>query len=245
MSPVPDRIAAGPRYAVYFAPAPDHPLWMLGCEWLGREPDSSKTGSEPARALVATPWRYGFHATLRAPMRLAPGVDAQGLAAAVHRVATRHLPFSMPVLEVGMLSNFLALRPTQPLPAGHAMRRLADDCVLSLNGLRAALGAAERKRQMKPGLDAGQRVQVERFGYAFVLEDWRLHFTLSDPLNDVEPAVVAALTDRARLHFAPALDQPLQCDALGIYVEHAPSLPLQLLVRVPLGRARVATSPPT
>ena len=63
-----------PRYAVYWMPEPGHPLWAAGCTWLGRDGGAGGAGGGPARRHVASPWRYGFHATLKAPLRFAPGV---------------------------------------------------------------------------------------------------------------------------------------------------------------------------
>lgn len=173
---------AAPRYAIYWAPSPAHALWPLGCAWLGRDARAGREPGAPARTHVAAPWRYGFHATLKAPMALRDGVLESDLLAAVHRVAARHRPFPLPTLRVGLLHDFVALRPQEEIPAGHPLRDLADACVVRLDDFRAAPSAAERARRSTAGLGARQRDQVERFGYAHVLDDWRFHITLSDPL---------------------------------------------------------------
>jgi hypothetical protein len=53
-----------PRYAVYYAPDPQHPLAQAGCAWLGRDARALAPLTLPACDLVRAPWRYGFHATL-------------------------------------------------------------------------------------------------------------------------------------------------------------------------------------
>lgn len=225
--------AAAPRYAVYLTPPAGHALWPLGCAWLGRDPARRPPYPGPARADVSEPWRYGFHATLKAPMRLATGISESVFLAAVRGVARSHAVFEMPALELGMLAGFLALRPRTPPAPGDALRRLADDCVRRLDRWRAAPTAAELEHRLKPGLSPRERAQAAALGYAHVLHDWRCHFTLSNSL----PAGQAALRAEAEHHFGPALAVPWPVEALSIFVEPAPGEPFELRARAPLGPA--------
>ncbi|MEI7447890.1 MAG: DUF1045 domain-containing protein, partial [Burkholderiales bacterium] len=143
---------AAPRYAAYWLPATTHPLWAAGCAWLGRDPRDGGPGSGPARPWASAPWRYGFHATLKAPCRLASGATESGWLDAVGAVAARHAAFELPALRVATLDDFLALRPVADPPADHPLRRLADDCVAGLDALRAPPEAAELARRLVPGL---------------------------------------------------------------------------------------------
>lgn len=227
--------AAAPRHAVYFAPSPQHPLWELGCRWLGRDASDTGAGGAPAHPLVGTPWRYGFHATLKAPMALADKVHESNWLAAVRALAARHEPFEMPALRVGLLSDFIALRPVEPLEASHPLRRLADDCVIALDPWRAPFSAAERERQRGAPRDARQRANLDRLGYAFVLDDWRFHMTLSNSLAGVEADRIATLRASSARHFAPALGLPLHCEDLCVFVEPAPGQAFELRHRFALG----------
>lgn len=223
------------RFAVYFAPSASHPLWRVGCAWLGRDPAdvANVAVTPPARSDVADPWRYGFHATLKAPMRLAAGANESAWVDAVARVARTHRVFALPALEVADLADFIALRPAAALVRTHPLWRLADDCVIALDAWRAASTQAERTRQMKPGLNDRQRSHVERHGYAFVLDDWRFHMTLSDSLPAADPRR-ARLRALARDHFKAALAEPLLCEDLCVFVEPAPGQPFLLRHRLPL-----------
>lgn len=228
------NVAAAMRHAVYFAPSMRHPLWTAGCAWLGREPDGLSADAGPALSLRSSPWRYGFHATLKAPMALADGVHKADWLGAVHVVAQRHRRFEMPPLAVGMLADFIALRPAVSIDAAHPLRRLADDCVLSLDRWRASPSVAERTRYSGASFSDRQRNQAARLGYPHVLDDWRFHMSLSNSLAGIETDRVAALRSAAERHFAAALALPLACDSLCVFVEPAPGRPFELRHRLPL-----------
>ena len=71
------------RCAIYFVPPPDDPLTAAAAQWLRRD---GYTGAGVASEieglterdhafLTALPRRYGFHATLKSPFRLADGAS--------------------------------------------------------------------------------------------------------------------------------------------------------------------------
>lgn len=223
------------RVAVYFAPAVDHPLWAAGCAWLGRDARAGLPLPAPARPHVRAPWRYGFHATMKAPLRLADGRDLAGFLAEVAGLAARHARFDVPPLRVTTLNDFLALRPAGAVPAGHPLRRLADACVTDLDEWRAPLTEAERLRQAPPHASLRQHENVRRYGYGHVLDDWRFHLTLTDGLHAAEADARDALTREALRHFAPALQVPLAFEDLAVFVEPAAGEPFVLVRRFPLG----------
>ena len=223
------------RHAVYFAPPPAHPLWRAGCEWLQRDATAAAC-PPPLRAHVREPWRYGFHATLKPPMRLAEGRDEASLHQAVAQLAQRTPRFEMPALSVQPLGDFLALQPVTPLPAAHPLRRLADSCVLALDAWRAPPSAQETQRRLKMALDDEQRALLQRHGYPHVLGRWRFHMTLTDALP-ADETLWATLQHEAARHFEAALAEPLVCDAICLFVEPAPGAPFCLAQRFALGRA--------
>lgn len=212
-----------PRYAVYFVPEDGHPLAVAGASWL-----------VPGRPRTASPRRYGFHATLKAPMRLAAGVDEARLGERLQRLVAGHPAFAMPALQVAWLGDFLALRPAGPLAREHPLCRLADDCVTTLDDLRAPLTDAELARRRPEALSPRQRELLERWGYPHVLDAWRFHMTLSEPLGAVDTPEARALLADARAHFAAALREPLACRQVALCVEPVPSAGFQVLRRFPL-----------
>jgi uncharacterized protein DUF1045 len=219
------------RYAVYWAPPPEHPLWQAGCTWLGRDPRGAADGRP--RHGARAPWRYGFHATLKAPMRLRQGACADDFVAAVARLAERWTDFEMPPLRVGWLDGFLALRPLVELGASHPLRRVADDCTAALDDWRRAPTPQETAARLAGLTDPVECALVERWGYPYVFERWRFHMTLSDR----GPADPEELQQRAEAHFARALAQPLCAHGIAVFVEAGPERPFKLAWRWPLRRS--------
>lgn len=219
------------RFALYYAPPADHPLWQAGCAWLGRDPSVGRPlGKAPA--LAQDPWRYGFHATLKPPMRLRAAHREADLLEAVQALAQQHRPFTMPALHVAPLAGFVALRPLQPLAPEHPLQRLADDCVQQLDHFRAPPSPSEAARRNGQPLNDEQRALLQRWGYAHVLSHWRLHMTLSDTLaGDAERHEIMRWAEE---HFAAALREALPCDALCVFVEPAPGEPFVLAHRFAL-----------
>ncbi|TXN22669.1 DUF1045 domain-containing protein, partial [Methylobacterium sp. WL19] len=81
------------RYALYFTPAPSSALAAFGDAILGAGP---APGPDALRAILAAntaePRVYGFHATLKAPMRLAPDATEADLLHAAAALAAHRSP---------------------------------------------------------------------------------------------------------------------------------------------------------
>ena len=132
------------------------------------------------RDLTADPRKYGFHATLKAPFSLAQGrTEAELFAACAAFAATpRAIPVIRPV--VGSISGFIAVIPADP-PA--ELIRLAADCVSEFDAFRAPLTEADRARRNPSRLTSAQRAHLDRWGYPYVMEEFRFHMTLTGRLD--------------------------------------------------------------
>ena len=225
------------RYAVYFLPDARSQLARFGAGWLGWDVHRAKpvtlrpvagVGQEAHRTLVAAPSVYGFHATLKAPMRLAPGVALEQFLDAVSELAASRPKTADLRLVPRKLGRFLALTQTRSDPA---VAKLADLCVKELDRFRAPLTPSDRQRRRPEALPDNQRVLLERWGFPFVFEEYRFHMTLTGPLDDVigEKAKVALETA-----MMPVLEQPAAIDALSVVVQSAPGTPFRLLAGFPL-----------
>ncbi|KQP59720.1 phosphonate metabolism protein [Methylobacterium sp. Leaf399] len=213
------------RYALYFTPAPGTALAAFGDAVLGAVPT---LGPTTLRALLAArteePRVYGFHATMKAPWRLGPGVTEADLLAAAEALAAHRPPLPVGSLRVAALGHVAALVPESPPPA---LGLLAAECVAALDPLRAPLSAAERVRRHPERLDPRGRALLERWGYPHVFEEFGFHMTLTGRLGPEDRAVILPLLTEA------AADLPdLVIDALSVVVQDGAD-PFRLLRRIP------------
>lgn len=228
-----------PRYAVYFSPEQDSSLAELGARILGRDARTGAVlehpalpGIDPGRvhALTAEPRRYGLHATLKPPFFLADGATEHELEAEAARVAATTAPFVLPPLRVASIGSFLALALTQ---ASSALDVLARQCVLDLDRFRRPATEAELAGRRVKGLSAVQEQLLGRYGYPYVLEEFRFHLTLTGRIAD--PAEREAV--RAALHtfLAPALARPVAVGALYLFRQPSPAEPFVVWRQIRLG----------
>ena len=196
------------RYAIYCVP--DGDLGDRGAAWLGWDVRAGRTvPSAMPETWVAPPRRYGFHATLKPPMRLAEGTTVDDLDQAVAALAARTAPARADGLEVAALGGFVALRPV----GEHDFGRVAAACVEGLDGFRAPAPPEEVARRRIAGLTDAQEALLTRWGYPYVQGEFRFHITLSGRVD--EPAPVAEV---ARAHFN-TLPAPFALDALSLCEE--------------------------
>lgn len=205
------------RYAVYYAPRPGA-FAAQAAEWLGWSAETGQPLPQPQLPGIADPAaitegarRYGFHGTLRAPFRLAEGVTALHLMEAMATLSRRLAPVVCEGLRLEMMDGFLALTPEG---CEAALLALGAAVVEATDPLRAPLTGAEIARRRPETLSSRQRALLERWGYPFVMEEFRFHLTLTDRL--VDPALVAAVLEP---HFAPVLPRPFVIEDLCLFGE--------------------------
>lgn len=207
------------RCAVYFAPRPGA-FADRAAAWLGRDALTGKALEQPELPgvpapadITVEPRRYGFHGTIRAPFRLADGVDAEGVAEGVAALASRLAPVHCDGLRLENLHGFLALTPTG---CEAALLQLAATVIEGTDAFRAPLTAAEIARRRPESLSSRQRALLDRWGYPFVMEEFRFHLTLTDRLAAAQAEVVAPAL---RAHFAPVLPRPFVIEDLCLFGE--------------------------
>jgi putative phosphonate metabolism protein len=184
-----------PRYAVYFVPAAQSALYRFGSALLGYDcytgneidfPDALPLSPPAWRESTREPRRYGFHATLKAPFRLADGTDETGLVEAFH-VFCRSEAAAAFTPVVAVIEDFIAIVPSGGEPA---VDRLAAACVTAFDRFRAPLDANDRERRLAAHLSRRQAQNLERSGYPYVFEDFRLHLTLTGRLPTERQGIV-------------------------------------------------------
>ncbi len=197
-----------PRYAIYFAAGADSALSCFGAELLGYDahtgneplfPDEARRAAADWGDITADPRKYGFHATLKAPMALAPGQTEADLftACAAFAGKARATPVIRPIID--SISGFIAVIPAEPI---RELEQLAADCVRDFDAFRAPLTADDRARRRPAKLSERQRDYLDRWGYPYVMEEFRFHMTLTGRLDaERREPIVAMLRQRfAVLH---------------------------------------------
>ena len=207
------------RYALYYTP-PQGEFADFGASWLGWDAAAGVAVAQPVlpgldiAALTAAPRKYGFHATLKAPFRLAAGRTETALIGAVATLAAQLRPVTLAGLALTRIGPFLALTPDGD-PA--ALNALAAQTVEGLDPFRAPLTEAEVARRNPDRLSPRQRALLDRWGYPYVFDEFQFHMTLTDALDaDRLDRVSAAL--RPRLTVVP---RPFTLDAVSLMGEGA------------------------
>jgi hypothetical protein len=211
--------SARPRYAIYFVPPAGSALYRWGSRLLGYDCYRGVELAPPAvaglprdwRELTEAPRRYGFHGTLKAPFHLKEGRTEAELIDAFLRFAGEWREPAAIGLVVRTLSDFIAL---VPIERNFALARLAEKCVQVFDDYRGPLLESDRLRQLGNGLMDRQRVNLDRWGYPYVFEDFRFHMTLTGPLEDARRAPLRALL--ARLHTHENDSELVQIDRITV-----------------------------
>lgn len=210
------------RYAIYFTPAPG-PLTGLCSAWLGWD---MSTGTElahpqvpglplPIAQITETPRKYGLHATMKPPFRLAEGASPDMLDDALADFCARHAAVTLDGLELARLGRFLALRP---LGDEGPLNALAAATVRGFDAFRAPLTEPEMARRRAAGLTPEQDALLRAWGYPYVMDQFRFHITLTGKL----PVAQARQTALALAPvITPLLPAPFVIDALSLAGEDA------------------------
>ena len=220
------------RVAMYCAPQPDDALFADAATWLGRDPECDAPVPHPdipnIAAVTAEPRLYGFHATLKPPMRLAEGRQWFELVEAATELADRTAPFDLPRLVVFDVFGFLALRETVPCPP---LQALADACVECLDPFRAPTSDAELARRRRAKLTPRQDAMLVRWGYPYVFDTWFFHMTLTRRLNAEEKRFYQPA---AEAHLAHALAMQRRVTDICLFVQPSPGQPFVIEQRLKL-----------
>ncbi len=216
------------RYAVYYCP--DDPVFMdAGATWLGWD---LATGTHlttiAAQHYTTRPQKYGFHATLKPPFRMASGTSNTALHSALKKLASTASPVVLSGLTISKLGRFFALTAqgdTSKLDA------IATLCVTHLDEFRAPLNQAELNKRQKSNLNPAQNDNLVNWGYPYVLDQFRFHMTVTGPLDQTDQAKVQLCLEQ---HFEPFLHRPLAINSICLVGEDASGY-FHLVSRFPLG----------
>ena len=209
------------RYAIYFMP--DGAFAAFGAQWLGWDPQTEIEGSGLAikglpltrEILTKAPRKYGLHATLKAPFRLADGKTEARLISHFNAFCKTHKPAVAGQLQVSHAGGFLSLRPTCPL---EGLNQLAADCVTAFDGFRRALSPQELARRRKANLSVEQERLLQKWGYPYVMSEFHFHITLTGRINH---QTAEQISKALRPSVQPFLTDPFKVNELCLAAERA------------------------
>ena len=205
------------RYAIYYIP--DLPLFQIGSDWLGW---NSITGQETTlsadhRRITDRPRKYGFHATVKPPFSLASKSTQVALQDAFQTFCATVSPATGGTLKISRLGRFLAM--TQDVQSNE-VTELAASTVSHFDKFRAPQSdqdiAKRRQRRLTPEQDA----LMLRWGYPYVMQEFKFHMTLTGPLQNDE---IDAIEHDANTRFREFLGQPLKIASLALLGEDSDS----------------------
>jgi putative phosphonate metabolism protein len=207
------------RYAIYVMA--EGALHEQASRWLGWDSRAGKEVAHPHVAglpapvedLTAMPRKYGFHGTVKPPFRLAGGTTRADLEGACAAVIPTLRAVHLDRLVVQTLGGFVAMVPASP---SEPLKGLAADCVQKLDAYRAEPSEQELSKRRKAGLSPSQEANLLRWGYPYVMDDFRFHMTLSGKRPAPEAAALAATLGA---HFATVMPEPFAINALSLLGE--------------------------
>ena len=210
------------RYAIYYTPPPG-PLAAFGASWLGWDALTGTTCAHPdigtlpvpISEITKCPRKYGFHATLKPPFSLAMGVTEYELRQAIADLSQQKNKVSIDRIEVSRMGRMLALIPTGNL---EALNGLVSELVQKLDHFRHPPGQEELAKRRKPNLSVRHVELLERWGYPYVLDEFRFHMTLSGPLPPKHINAIEAVLSQA---IEPHLPEPFFINEISLVGERA------------------------
>lgn len=217
------------RYAIYYIP--DLPLFQIGSDWLGW---NSVTGQETTlsfdhRRITDRPRKYGFHATVKPPFSLASRSTQTELQDAFHAFCATISPATGGTLKICRLGRFLAM--TQDVQSDE-VTELASSTVSYFDKFRAPLSDNDIEKRRRRRLTPQQDALMLRWGYPYVMQEFKFHMTLTGPLA---PNEINAVEQRANTRFLEFIGQPLNMASLALLGEDRDSGRFHVIERLSLG----------
>ena len=226
------------RYAIYFAPNSEHALGEFGNAWLGHDPVHGYDISRPTIAglamkeivkITSIPKRYGFHGTLKPPFELAWGYSKNNFIKAAAQLAANHAPcYLSRGFSLTTIGKFLALTPTD---TSIELSDLAAACVQGLDQYRMPLTQNNLAARRQNGLTSRQDALLVRWGYPFVLDEFRFHLTLTNAIGKDQ---CDQLADLLRPILNPIITKPIAIDTIAVFGDPGQGRNFQLLKRIAL-----------
>ncbi len=195
----------------------------FGFEWLGSDSEAGHILDAPT-PYVEEPRRYGFHATLKAPMRLDKDVNYDHFRTSVKKLASGLEIVELGVLKPAQIGKFLALKTDN---INHAVvAALAWKCTRELDIFRAPLSDGERHK--RPNLNLSEQSNLEQWGYPYVGNSFRFHMTLTSHLSQTD------LDSASKLLISKVPKETTILSSISIFGDPGVSKPFEFVERFDL-----------
>ena len=113
-------------------------------------------------------------------------------------------------IVVSRIGRFLALTPSRP---ESLLDRFAATVVEAFDAFRAPPSPEETERRKHSGLSPAQEALLARWGYPYVMEEFRFHMTLT---GAADPALLDCIEPAANAFFKEVVDRPLFSTRLSL-----------------------------
>jgi hypothetical protein len=188
-------------------------------QWLGTSSRKvAGISTAEMESLLQAPNHYGFHATIKPPFRLTTGYTLNDVEKELAAFTKELEPLFLPPLEVAKIDKFFCLRPVSE---STAINNLAAEVVRRFDHFRQPAEENELAHRRSVGLSDRQEHLLLKWGYPYVLDEFRFHLTLTGNIENerqVEP-LRCELVSR----FNPVIEEPVRFDGLSLFVQHGNS----------------------
>lgn len=225
------------RYAIYYAPATNDSLWQKAGQWLGRDCHQKGELAQPSingmtpvdqYRFTASPRRYGFHATIKAPFHLAVNTNIDSLRRELRAFANVQKPVEIGALKLHQIGKFIAMVPAQQ---SEELINFAQKVVRHFDRYRAPLSQEKRQERIASGLNERQIELLDKWGYPYVSEQFKMHLTLTGQVDELAGKM---LFEAAQHWFAEELERTYTFNNLALYHEPEQGAPFVRLEDFPL-----------
>lgn len=232
------------RLAIYYTPEESSSLAGEAAIWFGRDIYST-TRAAGAGAnnlndtfianITKSPSHYGFHATLKPPFTIENADVIEEISLLLETFANSREAFIIPDFEVKMLNSFFCLRPKT---VSNQLHSIANELVTQFDHFRLPAGQAELEKRRSSGLTRNQEQMLLKWGYPYVMEEYRFHLTLTGMIEkQFRQAVAQELSER----FTSDILESVEFDRISLFLEDN-CQPLHCIAHFPL-KTSVVKSP--
>jgi hypothetical protein len=188
-------------------------------QWLGTSSRKiAGISTAEMEKLLQAPIHYGFHATIKPPFRLKTGYTLNDVEKELATFTKELQPLFLPPLEIARIDNFFCLRPVS---GSTAINNLAAEVVRRFDHFRQPSEEKELARRRSVGLSDRQEHLLLKWGYPYVLDEFRFHLSLTGKIDNdrhVEP-----LRCELSNMFDQVIQEPVNFDGLSLFVQHGNS----------------------